>query len=52
MLLRWGNVLFDLEAGGRWSNRELPPLELDPFTPDGTEELLGGFVSASYRWEF
>ncbi len=52
LLFRWGNVLFDLEAGGRWSNRELPPLELDPFTPDGTEELLGGFVSASYRWEF
>ncbi len=52
LLLRWGNVLFDLEAGGRWSNRELPPLELDPFTTDGTEELLGGYVSASYRWEF
>ncbi|MDJ0698776.1 MAG: SPOR domain-containing protein [Woeseiaceae bacterium] len=52
LLLRWGNVLFDIEAGGRWSNRDLPPLELDPFTTDGTEELLGGFVSASYRWEF
>jgi hypothetical protein len=52
LLLRWGNILFDFEAGGRWSNRELPPLELDPFTTDGTEELLGGFVSASYRWEF
>jgi tetratricopeptide (TPR) repeat protein len=52
LLLRWGNVLIDLEAGGRWSNRELPPLELDPFTLDGTEELSGGFVNASYRWEF
>ncbi len=52
LLLRWGNVLVDFEAGGRWSNRELPPLEIDPFTTDGTEELLGGFVSASYRWEF
>lgn len=52
VLLRWGNVLFDLEAGGRWSNRDLPPLEFDPFTPDGTEELLGGFVNLGYRWEF
>jgi cell division septation protein DedD len=52
ILLRWGNILFDLEAGGRWSNRVLPELEFDPFTPDGTEELLGGFVNLGYRWEF
>jgi len=52
LLLRWGNILFDLEAGGRWSDRDLPPLELDPFTADATEELRGGFINASYRWEF
>ena len=52
LMLRWGDVLFDLEAGGRWSNRELPVFEFDPFTPDGTEELLGGFVNLGYRWEF
>lgn len=52
VLYRWGNILFDFEAGGRWSDRDLPPLELDPFTPDGNETLLGGFINASYRWEF
>lgn len=52
ILYRRGNILLDLEAGGRWSNRELPPTEFDPFTPDGTEELLGGFVNLGYRWEF
>ncbi|MBT8443084.1 MAG: tetratricopeptide repeat protein, partial [Gammaproteobacteria bacterium] len=52
ILYRRGNLLLDLEAGGRWSNRELPPGEFDPFTPDGTEELLGGFVNLGYRWEF
>lgn len=52
LMLRFGKILFDLEAGGRWSNRELPMFELDPFTPDGTEELLGGFVNLGYRWEF
>jgi len=52
LLMRWGNVLIDVEAGGRWSDRDLPPLELDPFTPDATEELKGGFINASYRWEF
>ena len=52
LMLRWGAVLFDAEAGGRWSNRELPLTEFDPFTPDGTEELLGGYVNIGYRWEF
>lgn len=52
VLYRRGNILLDLEAGGRWSNRELPAFEFDPFTPDGTEELLGGFVNIGYRWEF
>ena len=52
LLYRRGNMLFDLEAGGRWSNRDLTPGELDPFTPDGIEELLGGFVNLGYRWEF
>jgi len=52
LMLRVGAALFDVEAGGRWSNRELPLSELDPFTPDGTEELLGGYVNIGYRWEF
>lgn len=52
ILFRYKNILLDLEAGARWSNRELPPGELDLFTPDGTEELLGGFVNVGYRWEF
>lgn len=52
LLWRWKRVLIDLEAGARWSSRELPPLEADPFTPDGTEELSGGFVNLGYRLEF
>jgi cell division septation protein DedD len=52
LMLRWHALLFDFEAGGRWSNRELPLAELDPFTPDGTEELRGGYVNVGYRWEF
>jgi len=52
ILYRFKRVLIDLEAGARWSSRELPPLESDPFTPDGTEELLGGFVNLGYRLEF
>ena len=52
VLYRWRSVLFELEAGGRWSNRELPLSERDPFTTDGTEELLGGFVNIGYRLEF
>lgn len=52
LLWRWNRVLIDLEAGARWSSRELPPLEADPFTPDGTEELSGGFVNVGYRLEF
>jgi hypothetical protein len=52
LMLRWNALLFDVEAGGRWSNRELPLTELDPFTPDGTEELRGGYVNIGYRWEF
>ena len=52
LIYRWGAFLFDLEAGGRWSSRELPATEIDAFTPDGTEELLGGFVNLGYRLEF
>ena len=52
VLYRWQSVLFELEAGARWSNRKLPPAERDPFTPDGTEVLLGGFINLGYRLEF
>lgn len=52
LMYRWNSILFDLEAGARWSNRELAPLEFDPFAADGTEELLGGFINLGYRWEF
>ena len=51
-LYRWERLTLDLELGGYWSNRDLPPAELDPFTVDGTEELTGGFINAGYRWEF
>ena len=52
VLYRWKRLTLDVEVGGYWSNRDLPPTELDPFTVDGTEELTGGFVNAGYRWEF
>jgi len=52
VLYRWKKLMLDLEAGGRWSSRELPLDEFDPFTPDGTEQLLGGFVRLGYRLEF
>ena len=52
ILYRWRQVLFELQAGGRWSNRELPPLETNPFTTDGVEELTGGYLNIGYRWEF
>ena len=52
IMYRWKNLLLDLEAGGRWSNRDVAPAELDPFTPDGIEDLYGGFVNLGYRWEF
>jgi hypothetical protein len=52
LMYRWRNLLIDLEAGGRWSNRDLPATEIDPFTTDGVEELFGGFVNLGYRWEF
>ena len=52
VLYRRKRLTLDVEVGGYWSNRDLPPLELDPFTVDGTEELTGGFINAGYRWEF
>jgi hypothetical protein len=52
VIYRWHSLMVDFEAGGRWSSRELPPTELDPFTIDGTEELAGGFVNIGYRWDF
>ena len=44
--------MFDLEAGGHWSSRDLPPGEIDPFTPDGVEVTTGLFLNLGYRWEF
>ena len=52
IVYRWNALMIDLEAGGRWSSRDLPPAEFDPFTTDGTEELTGGFVNLGYRLEF
>lgn len=52
VIYRWKALMVDLEAGGRWSSRDLPPTEFDPFTVDGTEELTGGFVNLGYRLEF
>ena len=52
VIYRWKALMLDLEAGGRWSSRDLPPAEFDPFTVDGTEELTGGFVNLGYRLEF
>ena len=52
VVYRWRALMIDLEAGGRWSNRDLPPTEIDLFTEDGTEELIGGFVNLGYRLEF
>ncbi len=52
IIYRWRALMIDLEAGGRWSSRDLPATEIDPFTEDGTEELTGGFVNLGYRLEF
>lgn len=52
VIYRWRALMVELEGGGRWSSRDLPPTELDPFTPDGTEELLGGYINVGYRLEF
>lgn len=52
VIYRWNALMIDLEAGGRWSSRDLPPTEFDPFSVDGTEELMGGFVNLGYRLEF
>ncbi|MEM8981893.1 MAG: hypothetical protein AAGC71_02610 [Pseudomonadota bacterium] len=50
---RWReNLLFELEAGGRYSSRELAPGVFDPFISDGEEELLGSYINVGYRWEF
>ncbi|MDJ0939371.1 MAG: SPOR domain-containing protein [Woeseiaceae bacterium] len=52
LLYRWNSVLLELEAGGRWSSRDVPVSEPDPFTQDGVEELKGGYINLGYRWEF
>jgi len=52
VIYRWQRLMLDVEAGGYWSDRDLPPTEIDPFTRNGTEELTGGFINAGYRWEF
>ncbi|MEM1260903.1 MAG: tetratricopeptide repeat protein [Pseudomonadota bacterium] len=50
---RWhDHLLFELEAGGRYSSRELAPGVFDPFITDGEEELLGSYINIGYRWEF
>ncbi len=45
-------LLVEVEAGARWSDRELPAPVVDPFVPDGTEQLLGTYLNIGYRWEF
>ncbi|MEO0997880.1 MAG: SPOR domain-containing protein, partial [Pseudomonadota bacterium] len=45
-------LLVEVEAGARWSDRELPAPVVDPFVPDGTEQLLGTYFNIGYRWEF
>lgn len=53
LLYRWRrHILFELEAGGRWSNRVLPPEIIDPFLPDGSEEIYGSYLNLGYRAEF
>lgn len=53
ILYRWRrNYLFELELGGRWSSRDLPATFIDPFLPDGTEEISSYFVNLGYRAEF
>lgn len=53
LLYRWRrHILFELEAGGRWSNRVLPPGIVDPFLPDGSEEIYGSYLNLGYRAEF
>lgn len=53
ILYRWRrNYLFELELGGRWSSRDLPTTFVDPFLPDGTEEISSYFVNLGYRAEF
>ncbi|MEM7612835.1 MAG: SPOR domain-containing protein [Pseudomonadota bacterium] len=49
---RVSRTLFDLEIGGRWSDRDLPPFELNPFVDDGSELTYGGYINAGYRLEF
>lgn len=52
LMFRWKNALIDFEIGGRWSNRDVPVTEIDPFSDGGVEDLYGGFVNLGYRWEF
>lgn len=53
LFYRWRQrFLFELEAGGRYSNRELAAGFVDPFVADGEEELLGNYITIGYRMEF
>ena len=53
LFYRWREtMLFEVEAGGRYSNRELAAGVVDPFIADGEEELLGTYINIGYRWEF
>lgn len=50
---RWRErFLFEMEAGGRYSNRELAAGVIDPFIADGEEELIGSYINIGYRMEF
>lgn len=50
---RWRErFLLELEAGGRYSNRELAAGVIDPFIADGEEELIGSYINIGYRMEF
>ncbi len=52
VIYRWKRLMFDLEGGARWSDRDVPAAEWNPFAVNGSEELLGGFVNLGYRLEF
>ncbi len=53
LLYRWGErFLLELEGGIRWSDRELPAENPDPFFPQGNEQILGNYFTLGYRADF
>jgi hypothetical protein len=51
LVFRWPSQhRFELELGGQWSDKTLPPL--DPALEERTEESSAYFVNAGYWWEF